>query len=288
MAMNSRTVLNVALVLAVVVLAAVVYFQPGLKEASVGKLLTTIDPRQVKELHLSNEQGEVVLRRDGEEWNLQAPLTIVANKFRVEQLLHWFVVSSVQSYAAAGLDLAKFGLDQPQATVSANGVELRFGNLDPLNQRRYLLLNNTVHLVAESDLTAPTSPWNYFVSPLVVPQGVQIKALAIPGLGEIALGEKGWRYSGKIPPASADAMQMLADSWRNARALSVEPVAMSDAHEQVVISFADDRPPLKLALIRSHDDLVLVADNIGIEYHMGVEQGSALLKWLEPGKVGAK
>jgi hypothetical protein len=288
MAMNSRTVLNVALVLAVAVLAAVVYFQPGLKEEPVGKLLTAINPQQVKELRLSNEQGEVVLWREGDEWSLQSPLTIASNKFRVEQLLHWFTVSSVQSYAAAGLDLAKFGLDQPQAIVSADGVELRFGSLDPLNQRRYVLLNDTVHLVAESDLTAPTSPWNYFVSPLPVPPGAQIKSIAIPGLGEITQGDKGWRYSGKTPPTSADAMQMMVDSWRNARALSVEPVMMSDAHEQVVISFVGDRPPLTLMLLRSEDDLVLVADNIGIEYHMGVEQGGALLMWPESEKVEAK
>jgi len=288
MKINSRTVLNLALVLAVAVLAAVVYLQPGLQEEPVGKLLTTLNQQQVKEVRLSNEQGQVVLQRGGEEWSLQTPLAIAANKFRVEQLLHWFTASSVQSYAAAGLDLAKFGLDRPQAVLIADGLELRFGNLDPLNHRRYLLLNDTVHLVAESELTAPLSPWNYFVSPLIVPQGAQIKALAIPGLGEIVQGEKGWHYSGKTPPASADLMQMVVDGWRSARALSVEPAALGEAHEQVVISFADDRPPLMLTLIRGDTDLVLVADNLGIEYHLGIEQGEALLKWPEPDKTQAK
>jgi len=286
MTMNPRTFLNVVLVLLMMVLAVVVYFQPGLKEEPAGKLLTTLNPQQVKELRLSNEQGEVVLRHEGGEWQLQQPLMIAADKVHVEQLLHWFTVSSVQSYAAEGHDLAKFGLDQPQAILSADGVELRFGNLDPLNHRRYLLLNGAIHLVAESDLTAPASAWNYFVSPLIVPQGAQIKGLAIPGLGEITQGEKGWRYSGKMPPASADDMQILVDSWRNARAISVEPVLMSEAHERVVISFADNRPPLTLKLLRGND-LILIHEEVGIEYHMG-EQGEALLKWMESEKTVAK
>lgn len=286
--MNSRALLNVALVLAVAALAALVYFQPGLKEESVAPLLTKLDPKQVKELRLSNEQGELVLQREGDEWRLQQPVAIAANKFRVDQLLHWLVVSSVQSYSAAELDLAKFGLKQPQAVMAADGVELRFGNLDPLNHRRYLLLNDAVHLVAESELTAPTSPWNYFVSPLVVPPGARIAALKIPGLGEITQGDKGWQYSGKTPPASADAMQMLVDGWQNARALSVEPVAMADGGERVVITFAGDRPPLPLTLIRSHDDLVLIPDNSEIEYHMGGEQADALLTWAKSEQVEAK
>ncbi len=281
MAMNSRTWLNLALVLLVTALAAVVYFQPGKKIEPVAPRLTTLDAQQVKQLRLSNEQGEVVLQRVGEQWQLQQPLTLAANKFRVDRLLHWLTVSSVQSYAVAGFDLTKFGLDQPQAILVADGLKLQFGSLDPLNHRRYLLLNDQIHLVAESDLTAPTSPWNYFVAPTIVPTGARIKGIAIPGLGEITQGEKGWDYRGTTPPASADAMQSLVDSWSSAQALSVEPVLLRDAHEQVVITFADERPPLTLMLSRGDDGLVLIPVGVGIEYHLSSEHGAMLLQWPE-------
>ncbi len=282
MKINSRTLLNLALLLVVAALVAIVWFEPGLKEQPTGKPLTALTSQQPQQLRLSNEHGEVVLQRDGEAWSLRAPLVVAANQFRVEQLLHWFGVVSVQSYAAAGLELAKFGLDRPQATLSTEGVELRFGNLDPLNHRRYLLLNGVVHLVAESELTAVDTPWNYFVSPQLIAPGAKIKTITIPGLGEIDQDDKGWRYSGATPPASADAMQMLVDGWRNARALSVEPVTPVEGGERVTITFADAHPPLVLTLIRDHDNLVLIPDNSAIEYHMGAEQGAALLKWAEP------
>lgn len=281
MKINSRTVLNLVLVLVVMALAALLYFQPGLKE-EVSPLLTRLDPAQVKELHLSNEQGELLLRREGEGWRLQQPLVIAANTFRVEQLLRWLSYSSVQSYDATGLDLARFGLEQPEAVLVADGVEFRFGALDPLNHRRYLLLDGKIHLVAESELTAPASPWHYFVSAVVVPPGARIKEIAIPGLGEIIQGETGWRYTGRMPPPSADLMQQLVDGWSSAQALSVEPAATATvAHEQVVITFADAHPPLRLMLRRGDDDLVLAPEGLGIEYHMG-EQGARLLQWPEP------
>ncbi|MDZ4263533.1 MAG: hypothetical protein U1B30_14530, partial [Pseudomonadota bacterium] len=249
MKLNSRTFLNLALLLVVAVLVTVVWLEPGLQEEATGKPLMALTSQQPQQLRLSNEQGEVVLQRDGEAWSLQAPLVIAANQFRVEQLLHWFGVVSVQSYAAAGLALAKFGLDRPQATLSTEGVELRFGNLDPLNHRRYLLLNGVVHLVDESELTAVDAPWNYFVSPQLIAPGAKIKALTIPGLGEISQDDKGWHYSGATPPASADAMQMLVDGWRSATALSVEPVVPTEEGEKVMITFADDHPPLLLTLV---------------------------------------
>ncbi len=282
MKLNSRTLLNLALLLLVAALVAIVWLEPGLKEQPTGKPLTTLTPQQSQQLRLTNEQGEVVLQREGESWSLQAPLVIAANQFRVEQLLHWFTVTSVQSYAASGLELAKFGLDRPQATLSTEGVELCFGNLDPLNHRRYLLLNDVVHLVDESELTAVDAPWNYFVSPQLIAPGAKIKAITIPGLGEINQDDKGWHYSGATPPASADAMQMLVDGWRSATALSVEPVVPTEEGEKVTITFADDRPPLLMTLVRGHDELVLIPDNSAIEYRMGVEQGDALLQWPAP------
>ena len=281
MKINSRTLLNLALLLLVAALAAVVWFEPGLQKEPTGKPLTTLTPQQPQQLRLSNKQGEVVLQRDGEGWSLQAPLKIAANQFRVEQLLNWFTITSVQSYEAAGLELAKLGLDQPQATLSTEEVELRFGDLDPINSRRYLLLNGVVHLVDESELNSVDAPWSEFVSPQLMAAGAKIKALTIPGLGEITQGDKGWRYSGETPPASADAMQRLVDSWRDASALSVEPVVPVEGGEKVMITFADDRPPLLLTLVRGHDELVLIPDNSMIEYRMGIEQGDALLQWPE-------
>lgn len=286
--MNTRTLLNVGLVVLVAVLAALVYFQPGLQQEPVAPLMTKLNPKQIKEVRLSNEHGEVVLQRQGESWSLVSPMKIAANEFRVDRLLRWLVVSSEKSYAASGLDLAKFGLDHPQAVLQADGVELRFGNLDPLNHRRYLLYNDQIHLVADSDLTTATSPWNYFVSPLIVPKGAQIKSLAVPGLGEVSQGEKGWHYSGKMPPASADLMQTLVDDWSNARALSVEPVSSKGSHEVVVITFEDDRPPLKLKLVRSADELVLIPADLGVEYHLAPEQANDLFKWVEPAKPEVK
>lgn len=287
MAMSSRTLLNLALVLAVAALALVIYLQPGAKEEQAGKPLTTLDLQQINQFSLHNENGELQLRRESGAWRLHQPLEIAANGVRAERLLQWLTISSQQSYEAAGLDLASFGLARPLAVLRAGGKELQFGDLDPLNHRRYLLLDGRVHLVAEGDLRGASSPWNYYVSPLIVPAGMKIKGLDIPGLGRISQGEKGWHYEGGNPPSSADALQRLADGWSSASALAVEPSGAMAGGEQVVIEYEGDHPPQRLTLLRGHDGIVLISESQGIEYQLGAEQGVLLLNWGEHEEKGA-
>ena len=288
MALNRRTALNLGLLLLVALLGTVVWLEPGLKEPAQQETpLTALTSQQVQQLRLKNGHGELLLQRQGDGWALSEPLTVAADPFQVEQLLQWLTVASLQSYAAEGLDLAKFGLEQPQATLSTEGLELRFGGLDPLNQRRYLLINGVVHLVAKNDLTDVTSGWSQFVSPVVIPAAAKIESLTLPGLGVVMQGEKGWHYEGPTPPDSADAMQILVDGWRSARAISVEP-AVTAGGERVTITFADDHPPLLLMLSRTDDTLILRPESLGIEYHMALQQEAMLFKWSAPAIDGEK
>ena len=288
MALNRRTALNLGLLLLVALLGTVVWLEPGLKEPAQQETpLTALTSQQVQQLRLKNAHGELLLQRQSDGWALSEPLTVAADPFQVEPLLQWLTVASLQSYSAEGLDLAKFGLERPRATLSAEGLELRFGDVEPLNQSRYLLLNGVVHLVAENDVEAVTSGWSHFVSPAVIPAAAKIESLTLPGLGVISQGEKGWHYEGATPPASADAMQIVVDGWRNARAISIEP-AVTIGGGQVTITFADGHPPLLLVVSRTDDTLILRPESLGIEYHMALEQDSTLFKWSDAAIAEAK
>ena len=122
--MTTRSWLNIVLLLAVLLLAALVYFEPGKKPQQQVQLLA-ISPASLQQLEIRRPEAESVQlqQRDGR-WYLQSPVEIAADTFMVEQILSFVAQPSLQRYPATGLDLTKYGLQPARVKLLVDGVEL--------------------------------------------------------------------------------------------------------------------------------------------------------------------
>ncbi len=281
--MTSRNRLNLFLLLVVAGLALLVYLQPGEQQAQDERpVLTSVDIAALTELRLERQDGEaLVFRRDGEQWWLSSPHAVATNRFRVEQLLWWLSARSANRYSVAGLELSIYGLDKPRARLLAGDVVLAFGGHDSLQQRRYVRVGEFVYLLPDRDASALFAPWNYFVSPRLVPAGQRIMALSIPGLGEVQRGERGWRYTGDKTPQLADAMQALVDRWAGAQAVDVEIAEPPADGEELLLRFDDDMPELRYRVVRDDSGALLVNPQLKLGYRISDSQVQRLFGWGE-------
>ncbi len=275
--MGRRGWLNLALLLLVAALAAVAYFQPG-EETEQAIQLTPLDPAAVQSITLERPAAETIVLqgRDGR-WRMTEPVAVAANTFQVRRLLASLTQHSLQRYPAAGLDLAKYGLQPPRAKLTADGVELSFGRVNPLNSRLYVRVDDVMHMVAQNDISFLTGEWLEFVSTALLPDE-PLTRLALPGLGTIAKDESGWRHEGPGAPQSADQIQALVDAWQHARALRVRPLRAADTSEQVVVQLVSGAT-LSFAVQHDADALVLQRRDLGLEYVFDVAQTRRLLAW---------
>lgn len=97
---------------------------------------------------------DLYLENRGEEgnrqWKITRPIQQDADKSKVRVLFTLLTDPVSSSYDAADMDLAKYGLDKENLSVSFNGVKLVLGDLNQVSQTRYVLKGDRIYLIAET------------------------------------------------------------------------------------------------------------------------------------------
>jgi len=275
---TSKTLLNIFLALALAGLLALVIYEPGKTEAPDAKRLTALDPDTVQKISIESSGREpVLLIKQSGQWQIQKPLTMPANAGRIQQLLKIAQAKSIASYAMSRVDANQLQLDTPGLLLKLDDVLLRFGATDALGGSRYVQVGNTVHLITDRYSHLAKRAITEFVSPVLLPQGSVIDQLTLP---DLRLTQQDGRWSVDGQEADADAIQMLLDEWRYARALRV---SLTDNNEQkkesitVTLGKNTDKQVLRFTLLRSETEIILQRAEPGIQYHFPLEAGQRLL-----------
>jgi len=283
--MSARTLLNLGLAALALGLVLVVVYRPGLEPAAVPQaIITELTPDKVVSITVTRKPREpLTFTRQSEHWYLfTGKQELPAAEFQVNALLRLLQATTDTRYPAASLDLHQLGLKPPQATVSFNEREVRFGVTEALKKRRYLQVGDSVYLVADNyQHLINAEPGNFIARKLLAGRGA-ITRLELPGLSLSQSEDTHWQLKPANDTASADDLQQLVDNWRNARALYVRHYDGATATEQVTIHTAGQPDPLVLQVISKTPELVLARTDWGIEYHLATGVGDHLFALPKP------
>ncbi len=303
--MSSRTLLNGLLLVLAVSLLLVAYFQPGLEKARPLPKLTSLDTAAVKSITLLYPEGKrVVLERRKGRWYLVEPLEAEANRFRAESLLFLTQEGVIASYAPSAIDLAKVKLDKPLLRVRFDGVEVAFGDTEPLEGNRYALAGGKVVLIRDRIAPLLHADVTYFVSLALLPEGARIASIKLPLLkdkpepqspfaGEVELRREGgaWKL---IPPdaeVTQEAIERLVDGWRYAHALEVKALQGDEQPiAEVTLRLEGEKEPLRFEVLAAGPEPWLARPDLRLRYHLTEELFKRLFRFekkAKPGDAGA-
>lgn len=276
--MNKRNLLNLGLLLLIGLLVLLVIYEPGIEPPQEKPPLLDIDREAVNTIRIERQgQETVALHRDESgNWNLTAPVAIGASDFRISSLLRITEQKSLSSFPADSERLAQYGLDSPQATLTLNDkVKLAFGHNSPLDQRRYVQINDQVHLINDTLYYHLIGNFTTFVRQELLPPGISLTALSLPGL-TVRWQEERWQVEPKPASFSADQVTRLIDAWKLASAVQVKPYDGKEG-ETITIEPRGEGGPLTFLLTARSPDLVLARPELGIQYHLAESSGEGLL-----------
>jgi hypothetical protein len=285
--MGKRALLNLWLAVALMALVWVVWQEPGHAPKPAAVKLTELAPAAIDKIVISNHNGSIsFLKQDGA-WQMVTPIKIAANPVRIDSLMELAQAESVSRFAAKGRDLAQYGLDKPAIQVRFNDTELLVGGVTPVGQQRYVKLGDTIHLIADRfqfDLTADASA---FVSRDLVPHGKKIVAVELPH-AKLSLDAKHqWSLTPPDKGLSQDALQRVADEWRDAQALRVAAYDKRPEQGAVVIRVEGAPQPLRYEIIARKPELILARPEIGMQFYLAPEQAERLLDNIKPAAAAA-
>ena len=140
---------NLLLLLVVIALALLSWLRPGIEPPEPLKPLTSLQPTAVDSIQISDVSGRSIrLQKQAGEWQMIAPRLAPANNDRIQQLLG-ITITPVYSHFTAPLDLTQYGLAPANIQLQLNQLTLTFGDIDPIYQRRYVLIDNRIHLIGD-------------------------------------------------------------------------------------------------------------------------------------------
>jgi Domain of unknown function (DUF4340) len=278
-AVNSRVLVNLALLAAVTGLAAFALFGPKQGENKSGPL-SDLKPENAASIQVERSgQPALALERHGAEWRLSAPLAARVDSVKVQRLLQFLAAPPSRRLPAE--DLARFDLARPQARVSVDGHDWAFGMLNPLTQEQYIQDGDWVYLV-DGRLTAEVlAPASRFLSRHLLGDGESPVAFEI---GALKLEQQAGRWVVSPPPAEApsqDDLNRWVNEWRLAAAGEVQATGVSSGSgDKIRLRLADGRD-LSFEVQAREPDLVLVRADEGLAYRFPKAVGERL---LQPGK----
>jgi hypothetical protein len=277
--MRGRLWLNLGLALLVAVLAAVAWFQPGKTPPPPQIRLANLDPQTVRRIDFHPPRGAAfALVRDGEDWFIEQP-RLRAQPFRVETLLELPGATSAAQFTLADNKDNAFGVDPPQARVRFDDTEIAFGLTNPVGLRRYVRVGDAVHLIDDRFYHHAASNWVAWVDRRVLPEGVTLSALDLPGL-RLRREGTAWQIDPPRAQASADAVTALIEEWQRAYAMDVEETTAVPADAQTLRLQWQDAA-LELAVAQEGDEWLLYRRDAPLRYRFSANQGKRLLELQE-------
>ena len=205
--------------------------------------------------------------RQEEEWRMQSPENFRARQSRIDALLGILSSRSFFQIDANEANLKLFQLAPPEVSLLLNDLRFDFGSTEPIDERRYVMTGNIIHLVNDSLYHQLRQASSFYASDRLIAGNEQITSIDFKALSPAQLEED-----------SEQGVSALAPAWQNARAGKVNSYQRSDGFSGATIKVKFSSGHSAVFDVLSSDPLlVLGRADIGLQYSLNKEQTNKLL-----------
>ncbi len=272
--MQSRLFVNLGLLLLVVALGYFVVTSED-KNSETLSTLTAIKTESINSITIRHNKRIINIEKNNTHWRLTSPVDIAANDFRIRTILKLLSTVSHSEYAADSLELEKYGLAPAKTSITFNKLQVDFGMINPINNYRYVKINNKVHLIDDHHFPLLSSQTGTLVSRTLIPADGKINKLVLPDQ-TLALNSKEiWQSTKEI---SADAIIETLNNWKNSEAFGVHEYNERESLGAIEVYLDNVYEPIKFFITDVDPWLVIARPDIKLEYHFNLEFYDALLR----------
>lgn len=272
--MQSRLLVNLGLLLLVVALGYLV-FTSNDKDSDAARVLTNIKAESINTITIRHNNRVTNIEKTNGHWQITSPVNIAANDFRIGTILNLLSTASYADYAADSLEPGKYKLEPADTSITFNKLQIDFGMINPINNYRYVKVNNRVHLIDDHHYPLLSSQPGTLVARTLLPADSKINKLVLPEQ-TLALNSKEiWRSTKEI---SADAVVETLNNWRNTEAFGVHDYFERKSLGAIKVYIDNVYEPIQFFITDVDPWLIIARPDIKLEYHFNLELYDSLLR----------
>ena len=276
----NRARLNLVLLVLASALGIGVWFSQEKEEK--GPPLTALTADALTRIHIEHPGRDAIdMEKHDGLWNLSAPVVARVDEFEVSALLGLAERETKQTLEGKDITLAELGLDPPKYTIRLNDTTIGFGDVEPLQYRRYVKVGDVVSLIEDPPSAALDADYADLVAKSLFGADAQLEKISVPGMVLAKSAEGAWTIKPANPKATTDRMQKLVDGWKSARALWNEMgTDKNPKGEPVVITLAGGAER-RFVLVAKEPQLKLYSPSAGVTHVLSKALEGELLQLPE-------
>lgn len=271
--MRSQLLTNLLLLLLATGLGLFLFYEE-MPQDEINKL-TRLSATDINRIHIHHHQREIVLTKSDRQWRLTQPIEIAANQFRLKTLLSMLKTYSYAQYPTDELDMNKFGLANPESSITFNDSKIEFGILNPVSEYRYVKTGRQLHLIDDYFYPLISSQIGTLIATELLPGDATINKLVLPD-DTLSRDEEGrWQSRHAL---SNDAIAETIHQWTHKRAFAVHDYMPRESLGEIEVWLESSKTPLRFSITDDAPWLIIARPELRLEYHFNLEDYAALLK----------
>lgn len=272
----TRNLLNLGLLAIVLLLIAVVVWEPGQQQETTSRL-STLKTSDITRIQIQRDAlQDVQLEKKNGHWQMLAPYPVAADETRVAALLSMLDTTSYISFPAAGRKLADYGLEPVLAQIKFNDSLFQFGGLEHISKRRYILAaDKDIHLATDLFYHQLRTSAPQFVSPRLFTDAQHIRRLQLAGHQYEKKHDGSWLVTPEENKLSADKLNAWIENWQRLGASRISAAGEARSDEQLRIELDDGTSPV-FEILRSENEIIFIRRELGLQYHVAKQTAEAL------------
>jgi len=276
--MKSNYFINLILITVLVGLYWFINDEPTSNTATTPPL-TNISNEAIHHITISQtNRVDIVLKKLKQQWQLITPITARANQNRIKILLSILTIQPYrQQTIIAGQNLSQFGINKDSTNLVLNDHHFIFGDIEPIEQRRYVQHNNDLYLLEDTISPLLNTSASSFIDNRLIQAQQHITKLTIPHYQQqsllkqttsLQLNNGQWQSDSK---QSADKLVEIIDNWQHAAALQVIPLdalasTLQPSPFHAIVQLKEQNEPIKLTLHLSKTHFFIINEQTELAY----------------------
>lgn len=250
-----------------------------------GNRILKLDPASIESIVVKTADETLQFRRRAGSWQIESPIRWPANNINMERLLTITRIETDSRLPAADIDLASIGLQFPRALLQLDDTSIAFGATNNIGERRYLLIDATVYLVADGHYPFISQGLIGLVDRRLLPLSMGLQSLKLPQLEITASPDGAWQVVGEslFTPAQT---QQLVDNWQGLQASRVKAYSATNIPRQKILAQLGDGSQLEFFVLSISPEIVIANPAIGLQYHFDKSHYYQLISLREDEKNG--
>lgn len=237
--------------------------------------ISTLKPQDIVQVSIQTADHTLRLSKVEGNWQIDAPILWRANNIAVERIIDILNSETDSRLASDEIDLSTLGLQFPRAILKLNNTDFVFGDTNNIGERRYLLSDDTIFLLADRHLPFMLQGVTGLVDRRLMPRSLPLQSLDLGLLELTQSNQRGWRSDN--PEHSEKQIGELIDSWQTLESKQIQIYNSQLTPRQKFIATLDNGGIIEFFLMAITPDIVIARPDLGLQYHFDAKHYYGLI-----------